>query len=155
VPAASPSLRTLLAPLAATPLAAHVVDGRAWDCLAAADAAVVASGTATLESALIGTPFVTVYRVSRLSFAIARHLVRARWVSLPNLLLGEPAVLELLQDECRPETIAAHVARLLDEPAAAVRLREKCGEVRALFGPGGAAARAAAAVAREAGWAGR
>ena len=89
------------------PLAARVVDGRAWDCLAAADAAVVASGTATLETALIGTPFVTVYRVSPLSHAIARRLVRARWASLPNLLLGEPAVRELLQRDCRPETIAA------------------------------------------------
>jgi lipid-A-disaccharide synthase len=152
VPAASPALRALLAPLAGEPLAARIVEGRAWDCLAAADAAVVASGTATLEAALIGTPFVAVYRVSLLSHAIARRLVHTRWVSLPNLLLGEPAVRELLQDECRPETIAEQVERFLDDPAAAVRHREKCGKVRALLGPGGAAARAAAAVAREAGW---
>jgi lipid-A-disaccharide synthase len=61
-------------------------------------------------------------------------------------------VLELLQNECRPETIAAEIERLLDDPAAAARLRDKCGKVRALLGPGGAAARAAAAVVREAGW---
>jgi lipid A disaccharide synthetase len=61
-------------------------------------------------------------------------------------------VLELLQYQCRPETIAAEVERFLDDPAASLRLREKCGKVRALLGPGGAAARAAAAVAREAGW---
>jgi lipid-A-disaccharide synthase len=152
VPAASPTLRPLLSPLAGKPLAARIVEGRAWDCIAAADAAVVASGTATLETALIGTPFVAVYRVSPLSYAIARPLIHARWASLPNLLLGEPAVLELLQGECRPETIAAEVGRLLDDPAAAVLLGEKCGKVRALLGPGGAASRAAAAVAREAGW---
>lgn len=152
VPAASAALRPLLAPLAQAPAAARIVEGRAWDCLAAADAAVVASGTATLETALIGTPFVTVYRMSPLSHAIARRLVNVRWVSLPNLLLGEPAVLELLQRECRPQTIAAEIGRLLDVPAAAVRLREQCGKVRSLFGPGGAAARAAAAVAHEAGW---
>ncbi len=152
VPAASPALLPLLAPLAGAPYAARLVQGRAWDCLAAADAAVVASGTATLETGLIGTPFVTVYRISPLSHAIAKRLIHARWASLPNLLLGEPAVLELLQHECRPETIAAEIGRLLDDPAAAVRLREKCGQVRALLGPGGAAARAAAAVARAASW---
>lgn len=152
VPAASPLLRPLLEPLAGEPLQARIVPGRAWDCLAAADAAVVASGTATLEAALIGTPFVTVYRVSALSHAIARRLVRASWISLPNLLLGEEAVRELIQDDCRQETIAAEIERLLDDPQAAVRLREKCGKVSTLLGPGGAAARAAAAVTREAGW---
>jgi lipid-A-disaccharide synthase len=128
------------------------VDGRAWDCLAAADAAVVASGTATLETALIGTPFVVVYRVSALSYAIARRLVHARWASLPNLLLGEPAVTELLQDDCTPARVAAEVGALLGGTPAAVRLREKCDKVRALLGPGGAPARAAASIAREAGW---
>ena len=123
------------------------------DCLAAADAAVVASGTATLETALIGTPFVTIYRVSPISHALARRLIHARWASLPNLLLGESAVRELLQGECRPRTIAAEIERFLDDPAAAAHLREKCGKVRSILGRGGAAARAAAAVAREAGWA--
>jgi lipid-A-disaccharide synthase len=155
VPAASAAVRPLLAPLAAAPAAARIVDGRAWDCLAAADAAVVASGTATLETALIGTPFVTVYRISPLSHAIAKRLIHARWASLPNLLLGEPAVRELLQYDCTPAAIAAEVARLLDDPAAAARLRENCGKVRSLLGPGDAAARAAAAISREAGWAGR
>ena len=149
VPAASPALRPLLSPLTEEPVAARIVEGRAWDCLAAADAAVVASGTATLETAIIGTPFVTVYRVSPLSHAIARRLIHARWASLPNLLLGEPAVCELLQNDCRPETIAAEIERLLDNPEAAVLLKEKCGKVRALLGPGGAAARAAAAVLAE------
>jgi len=155
VPAASAAVRPLLTPLAGEPIAAHIVEGRAWDCLAAADAAVVTSGTATLETALIGTPFVTIYRVSPLSHAIAKRLIHARWVSLPNLLLGEPAVRELLQNDCRPETIAHEVERLLDDPAAAGRLKDKCGKVRSLLGPGGAAVRAAAAVARAAGWAGR
>lgn len=152
VPAASAAVRPLLAPLSGEPLAIRIVEGRAWDCLAAADAAVVASGTATLETALIGTPFVTIYRISPLTHAIAKRLIHARWASLPNLLLGEPAVLELLQHECRPEMIAAEIGRLLDDPAAAARLREKFSRVKALLGPEGAAARAAAAIAREAGW---
>jgi lipid-A-disaccharide synthase len=152
VPAATPSLRSPCERLAAPPLDARVVGGRAWDCLAAADAAVVASGTATLEATLIGTPFLTVYRLSALSYAIARRLARVRWASLPNLLLGEPAVSELLQRDCRPDTVAAAVAALLDDPAQAARFRENCAKVKGLLGTGGAAARAAAAVAREAGW---
>ena len=152
VPSAAVALRPLCEELADAPLDARVVDGRAWDCLAAADAAVVASGTATLETALIGTPFVTVYRLSALSYAVARRLARVRWASLPNILLGEPAVTELLQRDCRPETIAAAIAGFLDDPARAVRFRGKCDTVRRRLGQGGAAARAAAAVAREAGW---
>jgi lipid-A-disaccharide synthase len=152
VPVASPALREALAPLTAARLDARIVDGRSWDCLAAADAAVVASGTATLEAALIGTPSVTVYRISAVSYAIARRLVSARWASLPNLLLGEEAVTELLQRECNPARIAAEVGRLLDDPAAALRLREKYGKVRTLLGPGGAAKRAADSIAREAEW---
>jgi lipid-A-disaccharide synthase len=152
VPAATPALRHLCERLAAPPLDARVVDGRSWDCLAAADAAVVASGTATLEATLIGTPFVTVYRISPLSHAIARRLVRVRWASLPNLLLGEPMVTEFLQDDCRPDTIAAAIGDFLDEPARSVRFAEKCGKVVGLLGRGGAVARAAAAVAREVGW---
>jgi lipid-A-disaccharide synthase len=152
VPVASPALREALAPLTAARLDVRIVDGRSWDCLAAADAAVVASGTATLEAALIGTPSVTVYRISAVSYAIARRLVSARWASLPNLLLGEEAVTELLQRECNPARIAAEVGRLLDDPAAALRLREKYGKVRTLLGPGGAAKRAADSIAREAEW---
>jgi lipid-A-disaccharide synthase len=153
VPCAAPHLRPLLAPLAAAPVGARLLEGRAWDALALADAAVVASGTATLEAALLGTPFVTVYRVSALSYRIARRLVRVRWISLPNLLLDQPAVPELIQDGCSPEAVAGEVTRLLDDPAAAFRLREQCARVRALLGPGGAAGRAAAAIARDVGWA--
>lgn len=152
VPAATPALRPLCERLAAPPLDAQVIDGRAWDCLFAADAAVVASGTATLEAALIGTPFLTVYRLSAISYAIARRLARVRWASLPNLLLGEPAVTELLQRDCRSDTVAQSVAAFLDDPARGATFREKCGNVKDVLGPGGAAARAAAAVAREAAW---
>ncbi|HEY6001128.1 MAG TPA: hypothetical protein VI078_17725 [bacterium] len=146
------ALRPLCERLAASPPDTRVVDGRAWDCLAAADAAVVASGTATLEAALIGTPFVLVYRLSALSHAIARRLVRVRWAGLPNLLLDEPWVTELIQGDCCPDAVAAALTGLLEDPARAARFREKCDKVRSLLGAGGAAARAAAAVAREGGW---
>jgi lipid-A-disaccharide synthase len=90
------------------------IEGRAPEILAAADAALVASGTATLQAALAQTPMVVVYRVSWLTWLIARLLVRVKFVSLPNLLAGGPLVPELLQSACTAERIAAAAAPLLD-----------------------------------------
>lgn len=90
------------------------VGGRAPDVLAAADAAVVASGTATLEAALAQVPTVVVYRLSWLSWLVGRLLVRVKFVSLINLLAGRQLVPELLQRRCTPELIAEHAASLLD-----------------------------------------
>jgi lipid-A-disaccharide synthase len=151
IPAATDALYAALRPLEGEHPGITVVRGRAYDCLAVADAAVVASGTATLEAALIGTPFVAVYRVSRITYLLGRLLVRLRWASLPNILLNEPAVRELIQGECRPDEIAAEVARLLDDHAAAARLRERFTVMKGLLGPPGASQRAAAAIAGEMG----
>jgi lipid-A-disaccharide synthase len=90
------------------------IEGRAPEILAAADAALVASGTATLQAALAQTPMVVVYRLSWLSWLIACLLVRVKFVSLPNLLAGGPLVPELLQSDCTAERIAAAAAPLLD-----------------------------------------
>ena len=92
-----------------------LIDGRAPDVLAAADAAIVASGTATLEAALAGTPMVVVYRTSWLTWLIGRLLVRVRHVSLVNLLAGHTLVPELLQSQCTPDRIASAAAPLLAE----------------------------------------
>ncbi len=91
------------------------LEGRAPELLAAADAAIVASGTATLEAALAQTPLVVVYRTSWLTWLIGRLLVRVRFVSLVNLLAGRALVPELLQRECTAERIAAAAAPLLEE----------------------------------------
>ena len=128
--------------------AADVVflDGRAPELLAAADLAIVASGTATLEAALAQTPLVVVYRTSWLTWLVGRLLVRVRFVSLVNLLVGRALVPELLQTECTPERIAAAAAPLLAHgPERAAQL-EGLRELRALIAPKGAphAARQAA-----------
>src|SRR5207253_1314248 len=83
------------------------VTGRAPEVLARADAAIVASGTATLEAALALTPMVVVYRASWLTWWIGRMLVRVKFLSLVNLISGRAVVPELLQRECIPERIAA------------------------------------------------
>src|SRR5205085_12274247 len=80
--------------------------GEAYNLLAAADGSFVTSGTATLESALAGCPMVVAYRMSRLSYAIARRLVTVPFIAMPNLLLNREVVTELVQDDATPEHIS-------------------------------------------------
>jgi lipid-A-disaccharide synthase len=91
----------------------EIVEGRAPEVLAGADAAVVASGTATLEAALALTPQVVVYRTNWLNWLIGRLLVKVRFLSLVNLLAGRAVVPEVLQADCTPERIAAAAEPLL------------------------------------------
>lgn len=115
VPVAPTLPRALLEPLARD-LQVPVVffAGRAPEVLACADAAAVASGTAALEAALAQAPAVVVYRLSWLSWLLARLLVRVRFAALPNLLAGRALVPELLQGDCRPDRIAAALSPLLE-----------------------------------------
>ena len=142
-------LEALAAAVGVTPV---FVLGRAPEVLAAADAAAVAAGTATLEAGLTGTPMVVVYKTSWLTWLIGRLLVRVRFVSLVNLLAGRALVPELLQRACTPQAIAQALRPLLD--GGPVREAQERGllEVRALVAPPGAehaAARAAAEVLAE------
>lgn len=108
-----------------------------YDALAHADAAVVVSGTATLETALLGTPQVACYHLSPATRLLARLLVRSRRFALPNILLGRPSVPELL--EPTPAAIGRELAALLADPARQARARQDARELRALLGPPGAA----------------
>lgn len=109
--------------------------------------ALCASGTATLEVALLRTPMLVLYRLHPGSYWLGRLLVRLPWFSLVNLVLEEGVVPELLQGEANPARVAAESLRLLQDTAARERMRRRLGEVRARLGEGGASARAAAAVA--------
>jgi lipid-A-disaccharide synthase len=116
-----------------------------------ADAGAVASGTATLDAALAGLPFVAFYRMQFLSYLIARALVRVDHIALPNLVAGERIVPELVQGACTPAAIAEHLATLLDDRSQAAALRSGLGGVRDRLRGDGAFDRAAAAVLEEAG----
>ncbi len=87
--------------------------GHSRDVMAASDAVLLASGTATLEAMLIGRPMVVAYKLSKIAEMIARRLIKIDVVSLPNLLIESKPVPELLQDDCTPEKLAAAVSRLL------------------------------------------
>jgi lipid-A-disaccharide synthase len=107
---------------------------------------ITASGTATLEAALAGTPMVVCYRTSALSYLIARALVRVSHISLVNIVAGRRVVPELIQSQATPERIAAEAIGLLGDAGARTAMLEGLAEVRSRLGPPGASARAAAAV---------
>ena len=109
--------------------------------------ALCASGTATLEVGLLGTPVIMVYRLASWTYVLAKLLVRLRDVSLINLVLGRRAVPELIQGEANPERIAAEAARLLTDAVARNEMRAALAELRERLGEGGATGRAAAEVA--------
>jgi lipid-A-disaccharide synthase len=117
--------------------------------LAACEAGVVASGTASLEAALEGLPIVVVYRVNPLTYALGRSLVRLENVALPNLVAGRRVVPELIQSDCRPERIAHEVLSYLEDPERARETREALLGVRRRLGGPGAFGRAADAVLAE------
>ncbi len=125
---------------------AKVVHGKMYEALRASDAAVVASGTATLETALIGTPMVIVYRMSRLSHGVARALVEVEDVGLPNIIAGRRVVDELIQNDATAENISAAVLDILKDFKKRDNIIKGLKEIRDRLG-GGASKRAARAVA--------
>ena len=121
-----------------------VTDDR-YDAVAAADCAVVASGTAALETALLGVPMVIVYRMNPITHILARLLTRLPHIGMPNLIAGRRVVPELVQGDCTPERIAAEIRAILTDPARAAAARQGLAEVRGRLGEPGAIGRAAAA----------
>jgi lipid-A-disaccharide synthase len=119
--------------------------------LAACEAGVVASGTASLEAALEGLPLVVVYRMNPLTYLLGRALVRLDAIALPNLVAGRRLVPELIQGDCNPGRIAAELADFLERPDRAARTREALLELRSSLGGPGAFDRAAEAVLDELG----
>jgi lipid-A-disaccharide synthase len=109
--------------VAAAKLPLTVVEHAAYDAVAHADAAIVASGTASTETALLGTPMVIVYRVSASSWMLGRWLVRVPFLSMVNLVAGREIVPELIQDRFEPQAVARQIGELLDNPARRERLK--------------------------------
>jgi len=111
-----------------------------------ATAGMVASGTATLEAAYFGLPFVLLYKAAWLTFLIGRRLVKVKWLGMPNILADREVVREFLQEEARPEAIAPVVGTLLDDPEARSVFQESLRPVIASLGEPGASDRAAEAI---------
>ncbi len=124
------------------------IKGTPYDALAAADCAIVASGTATIEAALLGTPMVVIYRVARATAAILRRMLRTPFISMVNLVAGRRVVPELIQDDFTPGAVAAEVRFLLESSDIREEMKAGLAEVRSKLGSGGAIERAADIFAR-------
>jgi lipid-A-disaccharide synthase len=118
-------------------------DGDAYNVLHACDLAWTASGTATLETALMLRPMVIVYRLARMTYALARRLVRVDSIGMANIIAGEKVVPELIQNEVTAERIAAESRAILGDRELRERMISKLSLVRAKLGSPGAAGRTA------------
>jgi lipid-A-disaccharide synthase len=134
----------------------QVTEEGAFQALAHADLALVASGTATVEAALLGTPMVVFYRVSAPSWVVGKLLVDVPFYSMVNLLAGRQIVPELIQDECEGSRLAAEAKRLLEDAPARHKMREDLTSVgRALRADKPAAERAAEVICEQWQWTGK
>ncbi|MBS3921296.1 MAG: lipid-A-disaccharide synthase [Deltaproteobacteria bacterium] len=144
LPLAPGILETDLYPiLKDVPVPIKIVNGFNYDVMALSDLIITASGTATLEAAILGKPMVIVYKVSRLSYWVGRALIRVRHIGLVNLIAGKETARELLQEEVNPERIAEEALCLLRDPVLYGKAVESMAEVRRSLGEPGAASRAA------------
>jgi lipid-A-disaccharide synthase len=136
----------LEAQMHATGIELTIVEHDGGQALANADVALSSSGTATLESAVLGTPVVVMYRLSAATYWLARHLVKLPHFSLVNIVAGESIVPELLQDQVTGPHIAAEVRKLI-EPATYARVTQALAGVRDKLGDAGASRRVAEKIA--------
>jgi len=144
IPLASGMSQEVISPwVRKSPIPVKVVEGLTYDVMNVADLLITASGTATLEGAILGRPMVIVYKVSQLSYLIGRMLVRVDHIGMVNLVAGKGLMPELLQKDANPERIAAESLRILKDPALRRQMTEGTAEVRRNLGEPGAVGRAA------------
>jgi lipid-A-disaccharide synthase len=124
-------------------VAIPIVEQDRYDAVQAADLIWTASGTATLEVALLGRPMIVIYRMSRLTYWLGRLLVRVDHVAMVNLLAGERLVPELLQDDVNPPRLVSETRNLLDNQTLRRGIIDKLSKLRECLGTPGAAERVA------------
>lgn len=125
-----------------------IVFGQTYNLLKFSRAALVTSGTATLETALFGVPEAVLYRISAPDFLyrIGRKLLKVKWISLANLIVGREIIRELVQMDCNPRTIADELRKILDDKQYDADFQRNYAELRQRMGSAGASQRAAQAV---------
>ncbi len=105
-----------------------------YTCVSRCRIALVASGTATLETALLGVPMVVFYKVHPVTWLAARLLVKTRFIAMPNILLNDAVVPELVQGEFTAQRLVSEATALLDDPGRAEAVRRRLAEIPALLG---------------------
>jgi lipid-A-disaccharide synthase len=132
-----------------SPVSVRVAHDRASEVMALSDVLFVASGTATLQAAVVGTPMVLLYKTSPLTYRLARWLAKVKWIGLVNLVAGRSIVPELIQDEATEERLCQEVLHLLRDLSAYNAMKEELRQVRQSLGEPGASHRAAQVVLAE------
>jgi lipid-A-disaccharide synthase len=118
-------------------LTVKLVENEIYEVIQSCDAIITASGTATLQIALLNTPMVIIYKVAPLSYWIARWLVKVRHVGLVNIVLERTAVREFIQHDAQPQRIAEEISRLLCDKAYSLQMRRDLAEVENRLGKAG------------------
>jgi lipid-A-disaccharide synthase len=124
--------------LTAAGLAVTITRERIHDMVRACDAVISVSGTVTLEIALVGTPMVIIYKLSPLTYQLAKRLVKIDNIGLCNIVAGDTVVRELIQDQAEPANIADEITTILTDSAYRTTIRNKLALVRSKLGCGGA-----------------
>ncbi len=136
--------RTIVASLMRnTSLPLKVVEGHPYDAMNISELLITASGTATIEGALLGKPMVIIYKVSPFSYWIGRALIRVNHIGMVNLMAEKEIAPELIQKDVHPQRIADEALRILRDPILSQKMKESIGKVRQKLGEPGAAERAA------------
>jgi lipid-A-disaccharide synthase len=144
IPLASSIPKAMLTPfINKIPIPFTLIDGQTYDVMNISELLITASGTATLEGAVVGTPMVIIYKVSKLSYWIGRALIHVDHIGLVNLVAGRRIVPELIQKEANPRRIADEALQILKDPARRQEMRRAMAEVREHLGEPGATERAA------------
>lgn len=133
----------------AVSLPVAVVEHDTFNGIAACDVCMVASGTATLETALLGTPMVVVYKTAFLTWLLARLMIRIDWIGLVNVVAGKKIVPECIQFDATPEKIADTLKTIYENPSRLKEIKNDLAQVRSKLGEPGASRRAAGVVVRE------
>ena len=125
-----------------------IIFGQTYNLLKFSRAALVTSGTATLETALFGVPEAVLYRIMAPNFLyrIGRKILKAKWISLANLIMGREIIRELVQMDCNPKTVAAELRKILDDERYNAEFQRNYAELMQRMGSAGASQRAAKAV---------
>jgi len=126
-----------------------ILEGKTYSVLKHSEAAIISSGTASLEAAIIGIPQVVCYGSSEITYQIAKHLVKLHYISLANLILDKQIFIELIQHTCTPKLISKELYMLLNDKFYVEKMKKDYAEVRRVLGGGGASKAVAEAIIEE------
>lgn len=129
--------------LKGTDLDIKVIEGKTYDCINSSHYCLVASGTATLETAILQKPCAVIYKMGLLNYLLYRPQVKVAFISLVNILAKKKIIPEFVQFKAQPKEIAKAALKILLDPAESVRMKNDLSQIKTLLGPKGASLRAA------------